>query len=373
MTTCPYCLERIKVGARKCPHCQTTLEVAPEADGNAVYILDKGLVKFAKFAVGVLAIFVVVGIYLLGLDIKHASETTSRARIDVQEAVVLLETQKAAFESKIKEAEQALTKFKTIETEISAHRDAVQQSAEEVNKVVSELRGFREEGSRLLIELRTLGGHEATIAVTKREELGIGAERGKLWTAGSSLRFRFLDGDDGSKTTVRQAIDEWAKYVNLTFVEVQSGNAEIRVSFKQPGSWSYIGTDALGIPTDSPTLNYGFLADLGQEEARKNTLHEFGHALGLLHEFQNPSAGQLFNVAAIKREFRGPPNNWSESAITQNFFSKEDYPGARPYDPHSIMNISFPPQIFLPGKEAKPGDTLSESDKSYIASLYPKS
>jgi len=372
MPNCPFCLERIKAGARKCPHCQTSLEAAQAADDNAIYVLDKGLVKFAKFAGGVLAIFVVMGIYLFGLDIKEASETTSKAKLDVQEAVLQLGIQKSALEDKIEEVEKAIEKFKAIEAEISSHRDEVQRSSAEVKLLLSELRGYREEGSRLLIELRTLGGHETTIAVTKREERGIGAERGKLWAVGSSLRFRFLDGDERLKTTVRHAVDEWAKYVNLTFVEVQSDDAEIRVSFSEPGSWSFVGTDALGVPADDPTLNYGFLAELNQTEARQTALHEFGHALGLEHEFQNPAAGDVFDLKAVKAEFEGPPNFWDDKAIKKNFTDKANYPGARPYDPRSIMNYSFPRSIFLPGKETSPGDGLSDSDKNYVTSLYPK-
>lgn len=42
------------------------------------------------------------------------------------------------------------------------------------------------------------------------------------------------------------------------------------------GSWSYIGTDATRLPLESFTMNLGFVD-------RTTVLHEFGHALGLIH------------------------------------------------------------------------------------------
>lgn len=50
------------------------------------------------------------------------------------------------------------------------------------------------------------------------------------------------------------------------------------------GSWSYIGTDAITIPVESFTMNFGFMD-------QPTVMHEFGHALGLIHEHQSPFKG----------------------------------------------------------------------------------
>ena len=50
------------------------------------------------------------------------------------------------------------------------------------------------------------------------------------------------------------------------------------------GSWSYIGTDASRIPLESFSMNLGFVD-------QSTVMHEFGHALGLIHEHQSPFEG----------------------------------------------------------------------------------
>jgi hypothetical protein len=91
-----------------------------------------------------------------------------------------------------------------------------------------------EEAGQIISELQTLGAGEATIALTKRAERGVEADRGKLWSRGSTLKFFFLDGEERKKAIVRAAIDQWAEHVNLTISETTSPEAEIRISFKQP-------------------------------------------------------------------------------------------------------------------------------------------
>jgi serralysin len=374
MPSCPHCLEEIKVGARKCPHCQTSLEPASGAEDATVYILDKGLLRFGKFAVGVLAIFVLVGTYWFGFDIKEASKKTSEAEIQVQKALLEVERERAALDAKISASERTVARIEALEHEIASHRDATQRSVKEATQLVLDIRGRSEEASKLILEFPKLEKNEVSVALAKREEKGIKAARGKLWKNGSTLTFRFLNGEEQQKTIVRLAISQWAENVNLTFKEIDSGETDIRISFKEMGSWSYIGTDALGISQDQPTLNYDTLANLTDlNAAMRSALHEFGHALGLAHEFQSPYAGEIFDRAATVAFYSAAPYVWDKSTIEENVFGKNvEYPGKRTYDPESIMNNSFPRELFLPGKETRPGNGLSKSDKSYVASLYPR-
>ncbi len=73
-------------------------------------------------------------------------------------------------------------------------------------------------------------------------------EKKKLWKPGRTLRVRYLDGDPRIQEKVTAIFPEWSQYANLKFELSNDWDAEIRISFLQPGSWSYIGTDALQVP-----------------------------------------------------------------------------------------------------------------------------
>jgi hypothetical protein len=83
----------------------------------------------------------------------------------------------------------------------------------------------------------------------------------------------------------------WTAYANIRFVHSDDKDAEVRVAFKSPASWSFIATDCLTVPPTEPTMDLGRLhpaSPIGDLESV--VLHEFGHVLGLYHEHQNPSA-----------------------------------------------------------------------------------
>ncbi len=266
------------------------------------------------------------------------------------------------------------TAIEQIAIEIAAERDDMRSRAQEVEKLLDEIRRFREEGSRIVIGLRTLGPHEAAIAASERTERGIDPARGKLWRVGEVLQFHFVDGTEDQKKFTRAAMDEWERYAELTFEEVSSPDATIRISFTRPGSWSAVGTDALGVRLDEPTMNSGYLGEPPYDDLdTATTLHDLGHALGLVHEYQNPATGDFFNKEELYKTMRRPPYNWSIQAIDEEALIKStDYPGSRDFDNESVMNLPFPDNVFLPGMSFVQGEGLSDSDKTYIGTLYPK-
>ncbi len=193
---------------------------------------------------------------------------------------------------------------------------------------------------------------------------------GKLWMNGSTLRVRFIGGSAAQRATAREQALWWTAHANLKFDFGDAPDAEIRVGFDvNDGAWSYIGTDNRGIPFDQPTMNLGFL-DGGTAG------HEFGHAIGMAHEHQNPAGGIEWNEARVIRDLSGPPNNWDEATIRHNVLNKyrADQIRGTAFDPDSIMLYFFPGSWVKSGVGTHANEILSAVDKAYIASAqaYPK-
>jgi len=168
----------------------------------------------------------------------------------------------------------------------------------------------------------------------------------KIWQDRNTLRCKFLDGDDFQKGKVKDKADIWLDYANLK-IEFVDGDAEIRISFQaDPGSWSAIGNDCLVssyFPVDQPTMNFGWLRDdTSDDEYERVVVHEFGHALGCIHEHQSPTENLDWNMDAVYAAFSGPPNNWSKDEIDQNILQKYSPEGisASQFDPNQSCCIS---------------------------------
>lgn len=192
----------------------------------------------------------------------------------------------------------------------------------------------------------------------------------KLWANGSTLRVKFLEGSQAQRLKALEDAQKWSKHANLAFVVSEDADCEIRVTFDPGlGAWSYIGTDALGIGRNEPTMNLGF--DDGGTYG-----HEFGHAIGFGHEHQNPEGGIIWNEAEVIRDLSGPPNNWDEATIRHNVLNKYalDHLRGTAFDPASIMLYPFPGRWTqnLPGGTSF-NDVLSTVDGQFAAGLYPRS
>lgn len=209
----------------------------------------------------------------------------------------------------------------------------------------------------------------------------------KKWLPGQEIRVRFLDGNEYVRNKVMENAEIWEEYANIDFVFVESGPAEIRISFTiDNGSWSFFGKDSAirsKIKTTNGTeyvsnnsgasMNFGWFNDkTPEEEFRRTTLHEFGHALGLHHEHQNKNQNIQWNEEAVYAYFA--KQGWSKektySQVLKRYGTDREISNGV-YDPLSIMHYYYPPELIKGGLKIKQNTELSEGDKRIIAEMYP--
>ena len=153
----------------------------------------------------------------------------------------------------------------------------------------------------------------------------------KLWPK-SKLRVFFMR-QDRQENQIMEWANMWSQHANIRF-ETTSNIflSDIRIGFNSgDGAWSYIGTDCT---RQWKTMNLGFI-DQG------TVLHEFGHALGLIHEHQSPASGGFnWDKDEVIKSLSGPPNYWDMETIEHNMFAKyeEDQLLMTEYDSTSIMH-----------------------------------
>ena len=144
---------------------------------------------------------------------------------------------------------------------------------------------------------------------------------------------------------IRIAIEEivikrFSPIVNLkfNFSNTTLKNSDIRIDFDQNGCWSYVGTDCKNYKNES-TMNFSWF-DV------QTVMHEFGHALGMIHEHQNPKNNTIdWNERAVYK-WASETQGWDETTTKINIIDTptEQINGSE-YDPLSIMLYFYPPQL----------------------------
>jgi len=205
----------------------------------------------------------------------------------------------------------------------------------------------------------------------------LAAETQYLWPQNKVLRIFFFEGQTDFAKLVLSIAKEWSIYCNIRFVVTENqGESDLRIAFNpKDGCCSYIGTIAQHITKDEPTLNIGYLNFKTFEEMkelRRLVLHEFGHALGLIHEHQSPAFTMDWNVTYV-RMWCETKYNWTPEMVEINIFhqySSNDIWFSHG-DNKSIMAY-YIPQNFTKNQVVFPlNNDLSDGDKKYIGELYP--
>lgn len=194
--------------------------------------------------------------------------------------------------------------------------------------------------------------------------------KNKFWAPGQTIRVRFLGGSATLQNKVMAYAETWEQHANINFVKVTSGASEIRVAFGTDGHWSYIGKDNLNIPAADKTMNLQFTNATSEEEIRRVTLHEFGHALGLHHEHKSPLANIPWNAPAVYNYYA--QFGWSTAQVDFNILNKLTWAESQltNYDAQSIMHYAVSSSLTTNGYSVGWNTQLSTKDKEFIGKMY---
>lgn len=195
-----------------------------------------------------------------------------------------------------------------------------------------------------------------------------------LWNEGSVLKVRFMSGSAAMQEKVKTYAKEWEQYANLRFDFVESGDADIRVNLDNKGGHnSVIGQLAAGVPQDTKTMNLDTTDFATYDAMHRTVLHEFGHAIGLLHEHYSPLAGIPWNKELVYKEL-AQSQGWDKMTVDVNLFQQYNlsYTHGTSYDKTSIMHYPVLARWTTNGYAVPWNNQLSAGDKAMVAALYPK-
>jgi len=181
----------------------------------------------------------------------------------------------------------------------------------------------------------------------------------------TTLHVCFLGGSKLQQEATKRAASEWESCCSIKFLWISDAStSDIRIAFSDAGCWSVIGIMALTIPKDKPTMN------LCRTDFHI-VLHEFGHAIGFVHEHSVAHAKISWNRGKVIEEMKR--QNWTEEMIEANIFQRysSNSINGTTYDETSIMHYELPAHWLKDGNQIPQNTKLSTLDKKMALETYP--
>lgn len=194
---------------------------------------------------------------------------------------------------------------------------------------------------------------------------------GGLWRVVDVL---FMGGNERQRTAVAEIVQStWNQLSGLQFAFTGKADAAVRIAFEAGASWSQPGNYGMNGPFEQPTMNFGWLhGDTAWVEWERVVCHEFGHALALMHEHQNPTVKIPWNRPAVYAWFR-KYQGWPPEIVDSQVLVPLGIEVARAtrFDPASVMVYGIPAEILLDPSWAMERNSLpSMGDAATVQMLY---
>jgi len=181
---------------------------------------------------------------------------------------------------------------------------------------------------------------------------------------------------------VMDQVRQWSRVCNIKFEPTtNAGESHIRVGFNRgQGHSSFVGVEneqnrgkqTMNLAMDESSIN--------RPENLAVILHEFGHAIGMLHEHSSPVSNIKFRseqelVRFFQGRFGEGRNNPGKTLelVRHNIirrYSDREVLRFSDFDRDSIMIYALPADVLQDGKEVRVNLQLSAKDKEYAEKLY---
>jgi hypothetical protein len=221
--------------------------------------------------------------------------------------------------------------------------------------------------------------------------------KGKLWAPSYRLlKVCFFGGSKALRAKIADVASEWMEANNsikLDFGKTKNRTCkkdgkgpemQIRVAFTDPGYWSYVGVESVVFRAQGESsMNLQGFADGPPDQLNDYAIgtirHEFGHAIGLQHEHQNPKStcNADFDWEKIYKLLGEGENGWPKEQVDFNMrpLSGEGLV-ATAFNKLSVMLYAFPAQFYVNGDKSEcyiPQDNngISQGDRDVLAGIYP--
>ena len=133
-----------------------------------------------------------------------------------------------------------------------------------------------------------------------------------------------------------------------------------------------IGVNAIEVRKDRPTMNLALNPCSPKYEIDGIVLHEFGHAIGFIHEHQRVDSDLEFDAPKLY-EYYYDLAGWSEAVVDDQIISRVHVavPVGTAYDNQSIMMYPIVKSALITGDAPGWRDRLSPLDKVAARAAYP--